>query len=60
LIEELGRRDLVPNWNDPQWTWETDREPKIAGDSPMKGLPATRKQKRKKPDKVRGRSVGKK
>jgi hypothetical protein len=26
----------------------------------MKGLPATRKLKRKKPDKVRGRSVGKK
>jgi len=38
----------------------TDREPKIAGDSPMKGFPATRKLKRKKPDKVRGRSVGKK
>jgi hypothetical protein len=26
----------------------------------MKGFPATRKLKRKKPDKVRGRSVGKK
>ena len=60
LIEELGRRDLVPNWNDPEWTSETDREPKIAGDSPMKGFPATRKLKRKKPDRVRGRSVGKK
>ena len=60
LIEELGRRDLVPYWNDPKWTWETDREPKSAGDSPMKGLPATRKLKRKKPGKVRGRSVGKK
>ena len=60
LIEELWRRDLVPNCNDPEWIWETGREAKIAGDSPMKGLPATRKLKRKKPDKVRGRSVGKK
>jgi len=60
LIKELGRRDLVPNWNNPEWTWKTDREPKIAGDSSMKGFPATRKLKGKKPDKVRGRSVGKK
>ena len=60
LIKELGRRDLVPNWNNPEWTWKTDREPQIAGDSSMKGFPATRKLKGKNPDKVRGRSVGKK
>ncbi len=60
LIEELGRRDLVPNWIDPDWTWETDHEPQIARDSAMKRLAAKRKLKRRKPGKVRGRSVGKK
>jgi hypothetical protein len=60
LIEELGRRDLVPNWIDPDWTWETDHEPQIARDSAMKRLAAKRKLKRRKPDNVRGRSVGKK
>jgi hypothetical protein len=60
LVEELGRRDLVPNWNDPEWSWENDREPQIRGDSPREGLTAKRKLKRKETDKVRGRSVGKK
>jgi hypothetical protein len=60
LIEELGRRDLVPNWNDPEWSWETDREPQIARDSAMKGLAAKRKLKRREMDKVRGRSARKK
>ena len=60
LIEELRRRDLVPNWNDPERTWETDREPHIARDSPMKGLFAKRKLKRRETNKVQGRSVGKK
>jgi hypothetical protein len=60
LIEELGRRDLVPNWSDPEWTWETDHEPLIARDSPMKGLAGKRKLKRRETRKVRGRSVGKK
>ena len=39
LIEELERRDLVPNWNDPEWTGETDREPKIAGRPAYEGFP---------------------
>ena len=60
LIEELGRRDLVPNWNDPQLTGETDLEPQIARASPMKGLAAKRELKRRQTNKVRGRSVGKK
>jgi hypothetical protein len=60
LIEELGRRDLVPNWNDPEWSWETDREPQIARDSAMKGLAAKRKLKRREMDKIRGRSARKK
>jgi len=60
LIEELGRRDLVPDWSDPQRIGETDREPQIARDSPMKGLAAKRKLKRRGTNKVRGRSSGKK
>jgi hypothetical protein len=39
LIEELGTRDLVPNWNDPERTWGTDREPHIARASSMKASP---------------------
>jgi len=61
LIEELGRRDLVPNWDDPEWTWETDHSPQIARDSPMKGLAAAkRKPKTREADKVRGHSLAKK
>lgn len=60
LIEELGRRDLVPDWNDPEWTWGTDHEPQVTRDSPMKGLAPKRKLKRRQTRKVRGRSVGKK
>jgi hypothetical protein len=55
LIEELGRRDLVSYWNDPEWTRGTDHERHIARDRPMK-----RKLKRRETDKVRGRSAGKK
>jgi hypothetical protein len=59
LIDELGVRDLVPDWNDPE-LGETSHEPQIARDSPMKGLPAKRRPKRKGTNKVRGRSAGKK
>ena len=60
MVEELGRRDLVPNWNDPEWSWKTDRKPQIAPDSRMKSLTAKRKLKGGETDKVRGRSLGKK
>ena len=60
LIEELGKRDLVPDWSDPEWTWKTDPAPQIARDSPMKGLARKRKVKRRETRKVRGRSAGKK
>jgi len=60
LLEELGRRDLVSDWHDPEWTWQTDHEPQIARDSPMKDLASKRKLKRREPRKVRGRSGGKK
>jgi hypothetical protein len=59
LIEELGRRDLVPDWNDPELVEETDHKPQVARHSPMKRA-AKRKPKRRGADKVRGRSVGKK
>jgi len=60
LIEELGKRDLVPDWSDPEWTWKTDPAPQIARDSRMKGLARKRKVKRRGTRKVRGRSAGKK
>jgi hypothetical protein len=60
LIEELGRRDLVPYWSDPEWTGGTDRKLQNVRDLPMKRLAAKRKLKRTKTDKVRGRSAGKK
>jgi hypothetical protein len=59
LIEELARRDLVSNWNDPQWTRGTAHERQIARDLPMKRIGAKRKLKRRETDKVRGRSAGK-
>ena len=59
LIEELGRRDLVPYWSDPVWTRGIDHQPQIARDVPMKRLGAKRKLKRRETDKVRGRSAGK-
>ena len=60
LIEELARRDLVPDWNDPEWTWQVDRKPQVARHSPIKRRAAKRKLKRRETDKVRGRSVRKK
>ena len=60
LIEELGRRDLVPDWHDPEWTWQPDHEPQIARNSPKKELAAKRKLKGRKTNEVRGRAVGKK
>ena len=60
LIEELGRRDLVSYWSDPEWTQGTDQGPQIVRDSPMKRLASKRKLKRRKTVKVRGRSAGKK
>ncbi len=58
LIEELGRRDLVPEWNDPDW--ENDREPQLLRELLRKGLAAERKLKRKRVGKARGRPAGKK
>ena len=58
LIEELQRRDLVPEWNDPDW--ENDREPQLIRDSLGKALTAERKPKRKRAGKARGRPAGKK
>lgn len=58
LIEELQRRDLVPEWNDPDW--ENDREPQLIRDSLGKALAAERKPKRKRAGKARGRPAGKK
>ena len=60
LIEELGRRDLVPYWSDPEWTQGTDHEPQIARDLPMQRLAGKRKLKRRETDEVRARSAGKK
>jgi hypothetical protein len=60
LIEELGRRDLVPHWSDPGWTQGTDHEPQIVRDLPMKRPAGKRKLKKTKTDEVRGRSAGKK
>ena len=60
LIEELGRRDLVPHWHDPEWTWQPDHEPQIARNSPKKDLAAKRKLKGRKTNEVRGRAVDKK
>lgn len=60
LIEELGRRDLVPEWNDPVWPWESGDEPQLVGDSLRKGLAAERKPKRKRIGKSQGRPAGKK
>ena len=60
LIEELGRRDLVPYWSDPEWTGGTDHKPQNARDLPMKRPAGKRKLKRTKTDKVRRRSAGKK
>jgi len=60
LIEELGRRDLVPDWLDPEWTWYPDHERQIARNSPKKDLAAKRKLKGRKTNEVRGRAVGKK
>jgi hypothetical protein len=60
LIEELGRRDLVPYWSDPEWTGGTDHKPQNARDLPIKRLARKRRLKRAKTDKVRGRSAGKK
>lgn len=58
LIEELQRRDLVPEWNDPDW--ENDREPQLIRDSLGKALAAERKPNRKRTGKARGRPAGKK
>lgn len=58
LIEELGRRDLVPDWNDPEW--ENDREPQRIRESLRKALAPQRKPKRKRVGKARGRSARKK
>ena len=60
LIQELGKQDLVPNWNDPGWEWTSDHKPQVVRDSPMKRPAARRKLKRREPDKVRDRSVRKK
>ena len=60
LIEELGRRDLVSYWSDPEWTLGLGHEPQIARALPVKRLGATRKLKRGETSKVRGRSGGKK
>jgi hypothetical protein len=60
LIGEPGKRDLVPNWNDPEWTSEPSHEPQVVRDLPMKTLAAKRKLKRRETDKARGRPVGKK
>jgi len=60
LIEELGRRDLVPHWSDPERTRGTDHEPQIALDLPTNRPAGKRNVKRTKTDKVRGRSAAKK
>jgi hypothetical protein len=60
LIEELGRRDLVPYWSEPEWAGGTEHKLQDARDLPMKRLAGKRKLKRTKTDKVRGRSAGKK
>jgi len=60
LIEELGRRDLVPYWSDPEWTGGSHHEPQIALDLPMNRPDGKRNLKRTKTDKVRGRSAAKK
>ena len=58
LIEGLGKQDLVPEWDDPDW--ENDREPQLIRDSLRKALGAERKRKRKRVGKTRGRPAGKK
>lgn len=60
LIQELGRRDLVPYWIDPEWTRDTEHGAEIARDLPIRRLAPKRKLKRRRADRVRGRSVGKK
>ena len=60
LLEGLAERDLVPMWNDPDWTWETDHEPQYVRDSATKGLIAARRAKKRKMNKVRRRSGRKK
>jgi len=60
LIAELGKRDLVPYWNDPERTRGADHEPQVARDLPMKGTAPKRKLKRSEKGKVQGRSAGKK
>ena len=60
LIEELGRRDLVPYWSEPEWTGGTEHKLQDARDLPMQRLAGKRKLKRTKTDKIRGRSAGKK
>jgi hypothetical protein len=55
LIEQLGRQDLVPDWNDPEWAQGIDHKPRVARHSPVK-----RKLKRRGTDKVRGRSISRK
>lgn len=57
LIEGLGKQDLVPEWDDPDW--ENDREPELIRDSLRKALGAERKPKRKRVGKARGRPAGK-
>lgn len=52
LMEELVKRDLVPEWNNPEHTWEADHEPQLIRDLPGKGLTAKRKLKRRKRGKI--------
>jgi hypothetical protein len=60
LIEELGRRDLVPYWSDPEWTQGRDHKPQVARDLPMKRLAGERKLRRRETHKVRRGPAGKK
>ena len=59
LIEALGKRDLVSQWSDPDWT-RGDHEPQVARDLRMKRRGATQKPKGRETGSVRRRSARKK